>query len=83
MSAEQSKNEKKRIKYAFECAVGDLVWGRRERAEASGEETIDISDLNHDLLLRFFTSGWKWGKTERPAICPTCCSATVPEEETD
>jgi hypothetical protein len=79
VSADQPKNEEERIKYAFLSSFGALIWARAEMAKSHGFSLrgSDLSDLNYDQLHRFFTAGWRWGKVERPALCPVCCSETV------
>lgn len=55
MSADNPETEEERIQYAFEVSFGSYLLER----QAAGETSIDLKELDTDLLKRFFRSGWR------------------------
>lgn len=52
---------------AFDTTLGSFILARQKDALAAGQKTVEIGDLDGDLLGHFFNAGWSWGRTDKEA----------------
>lgn len=77
MSADSPKTEEERQDYVFNTVLGGYI----KQKQDDGATSINLKELNPDLLRTFFNAGWGWGKAERPDKCPVCMEPLDVEED--